>query len=81
MESSVIKMKLNLDVDKIDVLLTNGTDKITIYLNNCTCPFPAMPDCNCNLNFECYRDLGEQYVINNFGIKPNIINSRINKTW
>ena len=71
------KMELNLNINKIDVLLTDGTDKVTIYINDCNPPFPAMSDYSCNLNFECAKGIGEQYVIDNFGIKPNIIDARI----
>ena len=72
-------MKLILDINKIDVLLTHNTDKVIIYVNKCSLPFPVMPNHQCNLNFECLKNTGKQYVIDNFGIIPNVINIRLDQ--
>lgn len=71
--------KLKIQVDKIEVMLTDGTDRISIYTENYKPPFPYMKGQNCVLSFECTHDYGIQYVEENFGYTPNIINIRTTK--
>lgn len=62
----------------IMVQLTDSTDRVYVYTSMPT-PFPYMEDIEMNMSFECAHDFGEQYVRENFGVTPEIVNTRILK--
>ena len=67
-----------LEIKHIVVLLTSGTDEIQIF-TRLPCPFtkkglPSQQDLT--LEFKATYNTGIDYVIENFGIKPQIIDCR-----
>lgn len=64
-------MKIDLDIKKITILLTSGTDIITLHLNSVS-PFPDM-QYGPTLVMEAQHGYGEEYCKTVFGIEPEII--------
>jgi hypothetical protein len=63
-------------ITKITVLLTEGTDKVSVY-TTLPSPFPpAVSDQPLCMDFAVQCNKGVQYVRNNFGMEPEVIDSR-----
>ena len=73
-------MNLNIEIEKIVVLLTDTPDEIFIHTNKCgfTRPFPAFPEQTLTLKFECAQNHGIQYVRDNFDVEPEVIENAKN---
>lgn len=67
-------MKTDLDIKKIIVILTNGTDIITICLNSIS-PFPIEQYAPL-LKMEAQQGYGVEYCRTVFGVEPIIIDAR-----
>lgn len=64
-------------IKKIEVLLTDSSDKVFVY-TDMSSPFPNwLPNYEMKMNFECARNYGIQYVHENFKINPEVINTRV----
>jgi hypothetical protein len=68
-----IIMEIKLDITKIVVIITQGPDIISVYLNS-ESPFPLVQYEPC-LKMEAQHGYGEEYVKQVFKINPEIINT------
>ena len=60
-------------ITKIEVLLTDSSDKVFVY-TDMNSPFPNwLPDYELKMSFECARNYGIQYVYENFKINPKLL--------
>ena len=66
----------NLVIKSVTVLLTHGTDLVTIDLIQ-ELPSPIFPfnEGKFNLTFHAAKGTGEDYVRKNFGIEPKVVNT------
>ena len=68
---------INIKIEKIDVLLTNGGDEIIIY-TYMPSTFPDwLPNSIMSMSIKCAKNYGVQYVKDNFDIEPNVKNVRV----
>jgi len=67
-------MMLPFPIKKVVVLLTHGTDKISIDLDGPT-PFPEMQYA-LHANIDARAGYGVQWVRDNLGITPEVIDTR-----
>jgi len=67
-------MDIKLKVKKIKLLLTSGTDIISITLDEDS-SFPNM-NYDTTMKIECQQGYGEEYCKNIIGLKPEIIDVR-----
>lgn len=72
-------INLNIEVEKIVVLLTNSTDRISIHTCMPTTYPNWLPSAKMVMNIECAKNYGIQYVRDNFDVKPEVINTRFLK--
>jgi len=68
---------MEINIKEITVLLTDNTDRVSIQTDKPS-PFSSwITDYDLKMNFECTHDQGVQYVLDNFGISPKVIDTRI----
>ena len=67
---------MNLNIKKITVLLTSGTDRVTVY-TDLPCPFiqeSGLPQ-SLSMSFEVSQGHGIEYARKNFNQDPEIIDT------
>jgi len=67
-------MELKVNIKRVDLLITQGTDLINIILDE-ESSFPIMKY-DTVMKIECQKGYGEEYCKNVLGIIPNIKNVR-----
>jgi len=68
--------EFSLNIQKITVFLTHGTDKVHV-ITNLPSPFSVEVDnSNLILEFQVTSDKGEEYIKRVFNIVPQVINTR-----
>lgn len=73
-------MEININIDKIRVILSDSFDRIVITAEDLPPPFPSwLPDSKPVLQIEVAQNYGIQYVKNNFRCIPEVINTRTKK--
>lgn len=70
-------MDLKLDIKSITVLLTDGTDLITLHLN-AESAFPEMKYAP-TMKMEARQNYGVEYCKKTFNIEPEVKNVRVTK--
>lgn len=70
---------MNISIKKVMVLLSSSADKV-ILETELPCPYakaylPGQPPLD--LKFETSYDTGIQYVRDNFGLEPDVVNVRV----
>lgn len=66
---------MNINITRATVLIVHGADKVSLQ-TDLPSPFASwLPDEKLSLNFEVTKGLGAQYVRDNFGLEPEIINT------
>lgn len=75
-------MRIEIEVKKAEVLLRDGTDLVSLVTDK-PYPFPYIaelfkrdPALSLRMQFEVVRNCGIEYCQENFGIFPDIINTR-----
>ena len=68
---------MEINIDKIQVILSDHSDRIIILPSNLSAPFPVwLPDTKVVLQIEVAQDYGIEYVKKNFNCVPEVINTR-----
>jgi hypothetical protein len=67
-------MELKVKIKRVDLLITSGTDIISIFLDE-ESSFPIMKY-DTVMKIECQKWYGEEYCKNVLGIIPNIMDVR-----